>query len=84
MARLERGGRKVIPYGSILIIAALAILFYWIGEVDYRRGFLVAAASVALALFTLFVLQWGLLGNLCSQAALFAALLVINVFRKRR
>ena len=74
----------MIPYGSILVLAACAVVFYWIGEADYGRGFLVAAVSLAAGVLTLFVLGWGLLGTLCIQAALFAALFLINIVRKRR
>ena len=73
----------MIPYGSIFMIVALAIFFYWIGEADYKQGFLVGGISVAAALLTLFVLQWGSLGNLGAQAGLLAALFAINFFRKR-
>ena len=73
----------MLPYGSMLLIAAFAVLFYWIGEADYQRGFLVAAASIAVGVLTLFLLQWGLLGNLCTQAGLLAVLFAINIIRKK-
>jgi hypothetical protein len=73
----------VIPYSTIFIIVALAIFSYWIGEADYKRGFMVGGISVAVSLVTLFLLQWGLLGNLGAQAGLLAALFAINFFRKR-
>ena len=73
-----------MPYFTILIIVACASAYYQVGEIEYRRGILVAGVSIAVSCLTFFWLGWGPLASIGAQLAIFVALTVINLFRKPR
>ncbi len=66
----------------VLVIAGCAIAYYRIGEIEYSRGFLVAAVSVFISVVTFHGLRWSLTGVLLAQLGLFIILTIINLRRK--
>lgn len=66
----------------ILLIVGCAIAYYHIGQIEYRRGFLLAVISVFISVTTLFGLGWSLIGVLLAQLALYIILTIINLRRK--
>jgi hypothetical protein len=70
-----------MDYSAILAIGLCAIFYYRLGEAEYERGVLLAAASVALGALTMLVLGWGLLATFFAQAGIYA---VLTLWKLRR
>jgi hypothetical protein len=69
-------------YFTILIVLACATAYYHIGETEYQKGFLVAAASVLVSVITFFWLGWAWLPSVGAQLGIFVVLTIINMCRK--
>jgi len=64
-----------------IILVALAVIFYRIGEHEYRSGWPLAGASILLSV--LGSSFFAFLGMIAANALLFAGLTVYNIVSKR-
>jgi hypothetical protein len=71
-------------YVSLLIILACAVAYYHIGEMEYQKGFLLAAVSLLVSVVTFFWLKWWWLPGIGAQVGIFIVLTVANICRKDR
>ena len=67
---------------GLVIMAACAVAYYRIGEIEYGRGFLLATLSVGLWVITAYRFSWGWIGCIGAQVAIFVVLTIINMFKK--
>jgi hypothetical protein len=70
-------------YGMMLIVS-FAALYYMVGEKEYDKGWLLAAASVVLYAVGVFVFRFGYFGSVLLQLGLFAGLTFYNMKRRSK
>ena len=68
-----------VPYIPLLLAFAGAVLYFRLGEIEYRNGMLPAMLSVAASIITFLVLNGGYLTFLIGQAAVYGVLLLWNL-----
>lgn len=68
-------------YVHLLLMLACGAAYYRIGEVEYGKGFLLAAVSILVWIVTAYALGWQWLPSLCAQAGIFVVLTAVNVLR---
>ena len=73
----------MLTFGVVLMLAC-ALIYYTIGDREYRSGFPLAVLSVGLWILVEWLLGWGWGAALVGQAALFVALTVWNMKRADR
>ena len=72
-----------MPYFDILMMIVCAVIYYRIGEMEYKRGFPLGAVSIVVWIVTSYVLGWYLLYKIGAQVGIFIALTLYNVFIKK-
>jgi len=65
----------------LIMMAAWAVFYYKIGDVEYSHGWLLAGASILL--WSALLLGCGFFACMGIQAGLFVVLIIFNVLRNR-
>ena len=70
-------------FGLVMMLAC-ALLFYRIGELEYKKGLLLGAISILVWIVTQYVLFWRWIPCLGAQAGIIGILTIINFFAANR
>ena len=74
---------RQMPIG-ILLLAAGAIFYYRVGQLEYGAGFVTAGLSIVLWLITWMALGWGWFGYVAGQLVLLGGLTWYNMQRRAK